>query len=161
MTSPAGRLVPALLGVLALVVLGANGTLVYLATSDPSFAVEEDYYQKALDWDAKRAQDAHNAELGWTLELALGGRTAEGRVTVTVSLRDAAERPIEDARVRLAAFHNARAAHVLRAELDHAAGASYAAALPLVRPGLWEFRIEAERGAERFTVVTMRELVRR
>ena len=150
---------PWLLGALMAVVIGANLALVYLATSDPSFAVEEDYYRKALDWDGKRQQDARNAALGWHVDLDVAGtRSADGRVAIVARLRDSAGRPIEDARVRLEAFHNARAARIFRADLARGSGAEYTTALPLRRPGLWEFRIVASRGAERFTRTATKEL---
>ena len=45
--------------------LYASGLLLVLsAASDPSYAVEEDYYQKALAWDEKRAQYHTNEVLG-------------------------------------------------------------------------------------------------
>jgi len=155
-----GRYVPWLLGGLMALVIGANLALVYLATSDPSFAVEQDYYRKAVEWDRKRAQDAHNAELGWTLELDVeGARGADGRVGIVARLNDASGRPIADADVRLEAFHNARAGEILRADLAHGSGAVYRTALPLRRPGLWEFRVVASRGADRFTRTAMKELI--
>ena len=38
--------------------------VVFFATTDASYAIEEDYYQKAINWDEKRAQDRTNNELG-------------------------------------------------------------------------------------------------
>ena len=108
-----------LVGFLMAIVLVANLILVYFATSDPSFAVEEDYYQKALDWDERRAQDAANAELGWTASFDVARtRNNDGTVQVRTLLADRTGRPVRDAAVRIEAFHNARAAHVLRARLD-------------------------------------------
>ncbi len=46
-------------GALVLHVVVSLG-VVFFATSDASYAVEEDYYQKAIDWDQKRAQDRTN-----------------------------------------------------------------------------------------------------
>ncbi len=40
-------------------------------TSNPTIAVEDNYYEKALDWDRERAQDRHNRELGWRLEFTV------------------------------------------------------------------------------------------
>ena len=45
----------------------ASLVVVLIAVSDPSRAVETDYYQKALRWDDKKAQDARNLSLGWSL----------------------------------------------------------------------------------------------
>lgn len=150
---------PWLVAGLMAVVIGANLVLIYLATSDPSFAVEEDYYQKALAWDDRRAQDLKNSELGWTLDFAVASnRSADGSVTIDAVLRDAEGRSIGDASVRLEAFHNARAAYILRTAMKRSGDGSYRASLPMRRPGLWEFRFEVTRGGERFTRTTMKEL---
>ena len=140
---------PWIVGGLMAVVLGANLILIYVATSDPSFAVEEDYYQKALAWDDKRAQDRTNEQLG---------RSADGSVAVTASLTDREGRPIPDARIRLQTFHNARAAYVIESDLGGDGSGRYSASLPMRRPGLWEFRIEVERAGRRFTHTTVEEL---
>ena len=150
---------PWIVGGLMAVVIGANLILIHLATSDPSFAVEEDYYQKALDWDQKRAQDRTNAQLGWMLDLDVAReRSADGSVEVTVSLADREGRPIPDASIHLRAFHNARAAHIFESDLARGATGRYTASLPLRRPGQWEFRREAERAGTRFTYTTLQEL---
>jgi len=146
-------------GGLMAVVIGANLILIYFATSDPSFAVEEDYYQKALDWDDKRSQDRANAELGWTVELEVGReRAPDGTVQVVARLSDREGQPVGGAGVDLELFHNARAAWIHRAQLREDGSGSYSAALPLRRPGLWEFRLNAVRDERRFTYTSVQEL---
>lgn len=150
---------PWLLGALMALVVGANLVLIYVATSDPSFAVEEDYYRKAQAWDEKRAQDRRNDQLGWTLDLEVAReRSPDGSVGLTAVLRGPDGQKITDASIRLATFHNARAANILRTELQRAPDGGYRASLPMRRPGLWEFRFEVSRGGERFTYTTMQEL---
>ena len=41
----------------------ASLVVVFVATSDPSYAVEEDYYQKAVNWEAEQAQQERNRQL--------------------------------------------------------------------------------------------------
>ena len=107
------RLLIAIVGVLAAVVIGANLILAYMAISDPSFAVEEDYYQKALKWDDKRAQDQRNTDLGWTIEFDLAKRRApDGTLELHARLTDAGGDDIPDARITVETFHNARAARM-------------------------------------------------
>jgi len=150
---------PWIVGGLMALVVGANLILIYLATSDPSFAVEADYYQKALDWDDKRAQDRTNAELGWSLELDVARtRSTDGTVELTARLIDEDGQPISDATIRLQAFHNARAAHILKSDLERDGDGRYSASLPMHRPGLWEFRFEVSRAGDRFTHTTVEEL---
>ena len=150
---------PWILGGLMAVVLGANLILIYVATSDRSFAVEQDYYRKGLRWDAKREQDRRNAELGWTLDLVVASTLSpDGTVAITALLCDGDGGEITGAQIKLDAFHNARAAYILSADLKHAENGSYAASLPMRRPGLWEFRFEISRDGERFTHTTTKEL---
>ena len=62
-------------------------------------------------------------------------------------LADRDGRPVPGAAVGLEAFHNARAADVVTATLSETADHDYVADVPVVRPGLWEFRLAATRGA--------------
>ena len=151
-----------IVGVLAAVVIGANLILAYMAISDPSFAVEEDYYQKALKWDDKRAQDQRNTDLGWTIEFDLAERrTPDGTLELHARLTDAGGDDIPDARISVETFHNARAARIVRADLSRGEDGAYSAALPIFRPGLWEFRFQAARGDVRFTRTEVKEVGRR
>lgn len=153
---------PWLLGGLMALVLGVNLGFVYVAVSDPSFAVEQDYYQKALDWDHKRDQDRINAELGWTVDFEVAPPAPDGSRRLLARLTDGRGAPVEGALVHVEAFHNARAGLVLEADLSPAAdGSGYSAPLPLRRPGLWELRLEARLGGQRFTHTTVEELVPR
>lgn len=79
---------------------GANVALMVIATRDPSFAVEPDYYQKALRWDEAMTQESHNAALGWSVAVGVDAATRSGptRIVLRVSDRDGA--PVEDATYR-------------------------------------------------------------
>ena len=125
-----------------------------LATSNPSYAVEEDYYDKAVAWDAKRQQDAVNADLGWQLIADVEPPALPGApAVVQVTLVDAAGRPIDGATVDLEMFHNARADLILRERLAGDGAGRYSCELPMRRNGRWEMRFDVRRGAERFTAV--------
>lgn len=142
--------------------LGLNAAVVgitlYLAHSDRSFAVEPDYYQKAMAWDSAAAQRERSAALGWTASLTVGDPTSAGRV-ITLTLTDRSGAPIQEADASIIAFHNARAADHFTANLRPTeTPGRYAAALPLERPGLWEFRISAARGQDSFATVIRRDL---
>jgi nitrogen fixation protein FixH len=146
-------------GLLGAVVIGANLILIYMAISDPSFAVEEDYYQKALAWDDKRAQDRINDELGWTLDFAFAPtRSPDGTLRLIARLVDAAGRPIPNAQVTVETFHNARAARILRATMIPGEDGTYATGLLVRRPGLWELRFEVLHEGQRFTHTKLEEV---
>jgi nitrogen fixation protein FixH len=125
---------------------------VWVATTNPSYAVEDDYYQKALHWDQRRAQQRANDELGWSVTLAVSGpRTASDPASLELVLTDRDGRPVDGAAVSVEAFHNARADRILRAPLGGSGGGRYSSNLAMRRPGVWEFRITATRGETTFT----------
>ena len=130
----------------------ANMTLLYLATADPGFAVEPDYYAQALAWDERRVQERVNTARGWTLDLTVDpAPSADGSQRLEIRLLDAAAVGIGDASVKLTAFHNARSNDVQQAELREGQDGAYDTTLRFRRAGLWEFRIEARRGDDFFT----------
>lgn len=147
------------IGLAALLVgsAAANIALVVITARDASFAVEPDYYAKALAWDETMAQERRNEALGWSLGLRIEPAGERGRVTVAAGLADRAGAPIQGARVSLEALHNARASRVLTATLEPRGG-GYAAVMPLSRPGLWEFRARVTRGADVFTAILTRDV---
>jgi hypothetical protein len=139
-------------GALAAHVVGSL-IVVLVATSDPSYAVEEDYYQKAVDWDLKRAQDHTNQDLGWLFEFAVARPERPGdEPTLEVKLRDAAGSPMTGATIAVETFHNSRSGDILRANLLEAGEAGvYRTTLPMRRNGRWELRFTVDRGSEHFT----------
>lgn len=87
------------------------GLTVFFAISDPSFAVEEDYYEKALQWDDQAAQNRVNEALGWTARASLSaGESHRDADTISLSLRDENGEPIRNATIAATVFHPARSA---------------------------------------------------
>jgi nitrogen fixation protein FixH len=146
-------------GALALQVVSSLITI-YLATTNPSYAVEDDYYQKALRWDETRAQQRRNFALGWNLTFEVQGPAAPGdRAEVSVSLLDAASEPIDGAIIELETFHNARADDILKTTFVGTGDGTYTSSLPMRRSGLWEFRFVVTRGSDTFTLTQIRHLL--
>ena len=139
---------------------GANVGLMLVAAGDKSFAVEPDYYQKALHWDETMAQAARNAALGWSVAAAFEPAGRPGQVTLSARLIDGEGHAIEGARVAVETFHSARAGHVVTAVLGPEGAGRYQATLPLGRPGMWEIRFRVERGDQVFTSTLVRDLAR-
>ncbi len=138
-------------GALALHVVGSL-VMVFVATSNPSYAVEEDYYQKALHWDDKRAQDRANEELGWVLDLEVHPAATPGEEpTLEVRLADAGGEPLDGAVVAVETFHNTRAGDILRARLDPVGAGVYRTTLPMRHNGRWEMRFTVDQGGDHFT----------
>lgn len=142
---------PVGLAVLLAAGVGTNVAFMIVAASDPSFAVEPDYYRKALAWDETMAQEVRNRSLGWQLDAAATPGTRRGHLTLSASIVDVAGAPLTGATVRVEALHGARAWQVIEASLPEVAPGRYAAELPLRRAGLWELRFRVVRGAEVFT----------
>lgn len=138
--------------------VGGQVVLAYAATSDPSFAVEEDYYQKAVDWDAKRAQDAVNEKLGWQVKVEPMNASLRGPVLLSATLIDRAGKPISGATLDVEAFHNARMNQKTKVTLVEKAPGRYQAELSVRRPGLWELRFRAVKSPDTFTSVVQRDV---
>lgn len=145
-------------GLIALLAVsgGVNLAMAVIASRDPSFAVEADYYAKAVAWDATMAQDARNAALGWTAAARLEPEGQGSRLTVAI--RDRAGRGLDGLGVRVEAFHNARAARRLVTGLTGRGTGGYDAVLSATRPGIWEVRVEATAPGRRYTATLAAEL---
>ncbi|MEO8335825.1 MAG: FixH family protein [bacterium] len=139
--------------VIVVVVLGSYVTFglvaARVASHDPNFAIEPDYYRKAVTWDSSLAQGRRSAALGWRLTPtlgAVGGPNAELAFAIT----DSAGAPLEGAQVSVEARQVAHADDVVRGTLAPREPGVYASRLPLTRSGLWEIRIAATRGREQY-----------
>lgn len=125
---------------------------VWIATRDRSFAIEPDYYQKGLHWDAIAKQQRANAILGWRAALQIGSDPdVLGRRMLTCTLTDKFGAPIENAAVDLVGFAHARGTERTSAILESCGEGVYETTFRFPRKGLWEFRLVARRGHETFT----------
>jgi hypothetical protein len=128
------------------------GTLAVIATNDPGFALERDYYRKAVSYDQEIAQREENARLAWRIDATLSRDAAGGGTTLFVSAEDA-RGPVTGARVTVEALENAHAATVLDLTLVESSPGRYRVLIPAARGGLWELRVRLSRGDEVFTRV--------
>lgn len=136
------------IGLLAILV-SVQLVLLSLSRNDPSFAVEPEYYQKAVGWDRLQEQRQANAQLGWQATVILQTASPE----LSVQLRDGAGRPLTEARVTALAFPNARAALQQELTLSETSPGIYASPVRVIHPGEWEIRLTATRQSETFTHV--------
>jgi len=140
-----------LAGVLAATV-AANIWVAVIANDDPSFAIEPDYYRKAVQWDTTLAQDRHNVSLGWRLTPAMSAIAPDGTSLLSAQFTDSTGAAISGAVIRVAALAVARASDVHDMTLTPQAGAGdYAVRFDARRAGEWELRFDAKLGAEHFT----------
>ncbi len=137
------------------------GILVSIAVDDPHFALEPNYYDKAVRWDQSRAEASASQRLGLTSSLApVLYRDADGSVTleVTVVARDGAR--FTQAFVEVEAFPNAYANQAQRASLREEAPGVYRGKLQRGVLGLWELRLSVTRGDARFRETLRRDVLK-
>ena len=132
--------------------LGMGVTTVILATSDPAFAVEEDYYERSQHVDEALAQQAETRALGWklrTLDRRFVIEDAQTRVAFRVIGPD--NQPVTGLTGTLRAFHNARAAQVQSVDVqaDPLEPGVYFLDLAVDREGWWVWRYDLQRQDDR------------
>ena len=141
---------PWFIGILLVATAGGQGVMLYAATHDSTFALEPDYYKRAVAFDTVIQQQRANLALEWTAHASVGP-LVDGQREVALTLTDGNAHPITDARVRVTAIHNLEGDHQVSQSLRASTDGRFVASMPLMRAGLWELRVEALRGRERFT----------
>ena len=140
--------VPALL--LGSMLLGL-GTLAYIAIDDPHFALEPNYYDKAVHWDRAQSEARDGAALGLALALTKPLALAmDGTLEVEVRITDRERALLSPAVVQLEAFPNAYASRVEQVTLSEVSPGVYRARLRGQARGLWELRFTVAKGNLRF-----------
>ncbi|MCC7053166.1 MAG: FixH family protein [Gemmatimonadaceae bacterium] len=127
-----------------------------IARADPHFAVEPDYYSRAVNWDATMAQSRLDRALGWQATASLV-RTAGTAATLQVSLRDSTGAPVRADSVSAAVLAVAHAGDVSQLTLAPA-GDTYTVPVAVAARGLWEVQLRAVRGTDVFTAKLRPEL---
>lgn len=146
---PAGWWWPWFVVALLAATAGGQGVMLYAATHDPTFAIEPDYYQKAVDFDSTMQMERGNLALGWIATAR--GAASHDSIVVHVTLADRAGAPVAGARVAGVAIHNLDGGTHLPATFVELGGGAYEARIATPRRGLWELRLDATRAGERFT----------
>jgi hypothetical protein len=136
------------------------GTLTYIATDDPHFALEPNYYDKAVHWEQAQAQARRSQASGVAVELLRAPSLEQGQVTIELRVRDASGAPLGGANVALEAFPNAFANQVTRAGLSEIEPGVYRGALRGTALGLWELRCAVTRGELRFEQTLRADVVK-
>ena len=145
-----GRVWPFLLGGMLALGVGMNLAMVVVATQDPSFAVEPDYYQKALAWDGTMAQEGANRDLGWQLEAGCGSSPSDSWVVAALRDRDGRAR----CRARRSPSRPSRGRTPIAASPARSSPRDdrrYEGHMARLEPGMWELRFTATRGADTYT----------
>jgi nitrogen fixation protein FixH len=140
--------------------VAANLVMMRIANNDPSFAVEPDYYEKAVFYDSTMAQSHRNVDLGWTVQAFADSLVAGQPTRLRIVLNDAQALPVVGAVVETTVLFNARANDVTTATMADEGAGVYSAPMPINAPGEWEVRVNARRDTSHFTASTRLSAVR-
>ena len=128
--------------------------MAYLAVADHSFAVEPDYYRKALRWNAEISQQQTNRRLGWVLSVEVSEQAdLLQQRDVRCVIADRAGKPVEGVSVEVVTFPHVRGNERQELMLTALEAGRYGATVRMPQGGLWEFRITAKRGEDVVTHV--------
>lgn len=136
--------------------------LVRIATGDDHFAVEPDYYRRAIGWDTVQAQARHNLALGWQLSATVEpiNPTTPTAVVFHLTDRDGVAVPVDQAQIEARAV--AYASEVVRGLATPTSEPGVLrAAMSFHREGLWEIQVAVTRGDDHFTETLRLDLSRR
>lgn len=158
--APSGALwawVPVLL--LGSMFIGLGGAT-YLAINDPGFALEPNYYDKAVHWDRDQAEARASDALGLQVVLLPLVTSAFGRANVELRIQDGQGLALAGATVQVVAFPNAYASQVQEVVLRESSPGVYTGELAHAVRGLWELRVSASQGSRRFREVLRRDVTK-
>ena len=159
MTIPKGAFWPAMVVGLLLMNVAVVGVTVVLATRDPSFAVEANYYDKAVAWDDYARRQVASEALGWTaVAMVSRDEAAPGQRAVCITLHDAQGAPVEGALVEAVVFHNARAGDREFLRLSETGAGLYEGTARRRRDGVWVVEVTARRAGDEFFAETRAEV---
>ncbi|MDF3071425.1 MAG: FixH family protein [Polyangiaceae bacterium] len=128
------------------------GLMAYIAIDDPSFALEPDYYDKAVHWDRIQGRLRASEALGFALTVHEPITvTADGRAAIELQLTDRSGAGISGAVLEMAAFPNAFANRVEEVVFTEVAPGIYRGELRHGVAGLWELRCKVSVGTSRYT----------
>jgi nitrogen fixation protein FixH len=133
--------------------------VVIIATHDQAFAVEPDYYQKALSWNDLAAQQRENERLAWLVDLTLGDKVDPiGNRDLICHLTNSDGTALDGAKIEVLHFPHARGQQRSTVELEAHGKGDYATPVRFQRKGMWEFQIKITRGPDIFTKVVKRDV---
>lgn len=148
----------AFVGFMAFVV-AVNGVMVWLALSTFTGTTVDRAYERGRLYNQVLAEAERQKALGWRLELAWRP-AAEARGELVVTARDASGAPLDRLSLRGVALRPLERPAPIPLALGEVGRGRYVGALALPKPGQWEIRIEARRGAQGPVELSERIVVR-
>jgi len=133
---PSDKYIPWYFVAFFVVLFSFDGIFVYLAVSSHRGVVEDNSYQRGLNYNDTVAASEAQAALGWHSDLVF---TADD--TLELQMADADGNPLRAARVTARFFRPTQAGSDFTITLDEAAGGLYTSEPINTVPGQWEVRV--------------------
>jgi hypothetical protein len=124
--------------------------MIRAAVTDPSAAIEPDYYRQASEIDHEKAILARSEQLGWLLHLESFRIEPSGGAKIALRFEDRSRAPLVDLDVTVLAFPNTRSADRQKLTLTLGSDGLYTTEIARPRVGLWELRVVARKNGEEF-----------
>lgn len=152
------------IGIVAILATSVIGNIAFMrvANNDPAFAIEPDYYKRAVAFDTTMHEAQVSDSLHWSATVAMDV-ISKGRGSLRLELRDRTGSPVIVDSVQASAFFVARANDVAHLALKPDIGRGngfYIADLPVLHAGQWDVRIDARRHDEHFVTSLRTEVAR-
>lgn len=133
------------------VIFAANATMVGMALGSWRGLVTTDAYDKGVAYQEAIDAEKREQALGWSIDLSVDSPQPK-RADVLISLTDDQGRPLDADRVRVGFVRPTQEGYDSLHTLNAVGGGKYAKSVQLPLKGLWELRIEAEKGADAYRV---------
>jgi len=127
-------------------VVAVNGVMVYFAIGTWSGLVLEKPYERGVQYNRLLEAATRQDGLGWQFDIAL--ETGCGMTLVVVQARDAAGVPLSGLQLRATVERPVEKEEHVASFLAEDEPGRYTAMLEPLRPGQWQTRLVAERGAD-------------
>lgn len=133
--------------------VGTQTYLVISANSDGGAQIEQNYYQRSLQWDEDQANRERSRRLGWKI-------TAEVSPQIILAITDAEGKPLEnlEGEVELRRPNIAGALSTSPLKVIPGRPGLYTTDAATDRPGLWDLTVRANRGSDTFITTVRKEV---
>jgi nitrogen fixation protein FixH len=133
------------------VIFAANAAMVGVALDTWRGLVTTDSYEKGLAYQEAIDAEKREEALGWSVDLSVDHPQPK-RADVLISVTDDQGRPLDADRVRVGFVRPTQEGYDSLHTLTALGGGKFAKSVELPLKGLWELRIEAEKGADAYRV---------
>ena len=131
-----------------------------VAVRDPNFALEPDYYRKALHWDQTQAQAADNQRLAYRFSAPKSTVLDKaGQASLVVTIKDRDGHLVSGGRVTAEAFPNAYSEDISQLTFTEREPGMYTASIHAGHHGLWELRVSMTAAGDHATAILRCDLL--